>query len=547
MAEKMKTAHEDTFVLDSLPPVDEWPEMDFSGVPELSYPEKLNCGVELLDRMVERGHGSRPVLHFNGRIWTYKDLKTKADQVARVLAEDMNLKPGNRVLLRSPNNPMMVACWFGIVKAGGVVVATMPLLRAKELSYIIDKADILHGLCDVALSEEFEESRSQVSRLEHFRYFSNDGERNKDLEQAMAGKPAGFENVQTFSSDPVLIAFTSGTTGAAKGTIHFHRDVLAICDTFARYVNVVSPEDIYLGSPPLAFTFGLGALVTFPMRFGASTVMVEQFGPTTMLETIQEYGVTGLYTAPTAYRAMTGLVAEYDLSSLKSCVSAGEHIPLPTWQDWKDATGIKIIDGIGATEMLHIFISASGDEIRPGATGKAIPGYQARIVDENGDEIPIGEEGWLAVKGPTGCRYLDNPERQEKYVRKGWNITGDIFSQDEDGYFWYVARGDDMIISSGYNISGPEVETSLLAHPKVAECAVVGFPDEERGHIVKAYVVVRNPVDKTDAVIRELQDFVKADIAPYKYPRAIAFLDELPKTQTGKLQRFRLREQASPS
>lgn len=538
----------DTFVRDHLPPEELWPVRDFSGVPELAaYPEQFNCAAELLDHWVIDGRGEQPVLHFGDAVWNYGELQDKANRIARVLVEDLGVEPGNRVLLRAPNNPMLVACWMAVAKAGAVVVATMPLLRSHELAYIIDKARVRHALCDVALIDELAQAHGETQRLRHLLTFSSDGCGFQPLERAMAAKPDGFDNVDTAAEDPVLIAFTSGTTGQPKGTVHFHRDILAMCDTFARHVAHIQSHDIFTGSPPVAFTFGLGALVAFPMRFGASTVMVEQFGPTTMLETIQRHKVTGMYTAPTAYRAMLGQVGDYDLGSLTMCISAGEHLPKPTWEAWHEATGLKIIDGIGSTEMLHIFISAAGDDIRPGATGKAVPGYRACIVDRQGDPLPIGEEGWLAVQGPTGCRYLAAIDKQRAYVKKGWNITGDIYRQDEEGYFWYVARGDDMIVSAGYNISGPEVENCLLAHPQVAECGVVAAPDEERGHIVKAYVVLREGAVGDAAMVKTLQNYVKQEIAPYKYPRAIEFRGSLPRTQTGKLQRFRLREEAQQS
>ena len=542
----------DRFVHDRLPPKELWPELDFSTLPELAaYPERLNCAVELLDRAVAGGDGGggfadRPVLHFGEVVWTYRDLLDRADRIARVLVDDLGLEPGNRVLLRAPNNPMLVACWFGVVKAGGVVVATMPLLRGKEIATLIERADIRHGLCDRQLDADWEAARALEPRLEHVRYFSADGSGDDELERAMAGKAPGFGGVDTAGDDPVLIAFTSGTTGKPKGTVHFHRDVLAICDTFPRHLIHVRPDDVFVGSPPLAFTFGLGALVLFPMRYGASTVMVERFGPTTMLEVVERYRCTGTYTSPTGYRAMAPHVKDFDVASLRVSVSAGEHLPAATFELWERATGVKIVDGIGATEMLHIFISAAGDDIRPGSTGKAIPGYRARLVDADGQPVEPGPDGvaqgWLAVQGPTGCRYLDDVERQRGYVKDGWNLTGDIYRRDADGYFWYVARADDMIISSGYNISGPEVENSLLGHEAVAECAVVGDPDPDRGQVVKAFVVLRDGFAAGDAMVEALQNHVKGDIAPYKYPRRIDFVRELPKTQTGKLQRFRLRE-----
>lgn len=517
--------------------------MDYGVLPELAaYPPQINVADDLLDRHVREGRGARAALHFEGAMWTYAALQARANQIARVLTEDMNLSPGNRVLLRAPNNPMLVAAWFAVLKAGGICVTTMPMLRASELVHIVNKAQVSHALCDSALAEDLDKAMEQTEVLRHLMHFSADGRGGNSLEAAMSGKPDTFDNTDTAADDVALIAFTSGTTGGSKGTVHFHRDVLAIADLFPRHTIEIKPSDVFAGSPPLAFTFGLGALVVFPMRHGASSVMVERFGPDTMLETIGRYRCTGIYTAPTAYRAMLPKVSGYDLASLRLCVSAGEHLPQATWEAWRDATGIRIVDGIGATELLHIFVSAAGDDIRPGATGKAIPGYAARIVDDEGRPIIGPGEGRLAVRGPTGCRYLADPERQQGYVLDGWNLTGDVYRRDADGYLYYVARADDMIISAGYNIAGPEVENALLSHPAVQECAAVGVADEARGQIVKAFVVLRTGQSGDAAMVKALQDHVKKEIAPYKYPRAIDFVETLPKTQTGKVQRFKLRD-----
>lgn len=532
------TAHIDTFARSNLPPRNQWPELVFE-LPELQYPERLNCAVELLDRMVDAGHGERVAIRSPTASWTYRQLLEQANRIAHVLRDDLQLVPGNRVLLRGPNNMMMAACWLAVIKAGGIAVATMPLLRARELKTIIDKARVSLALCDSRLQEELGLAQAQCPDLKRAVLFNDD--RPESLEARLRDKPATFDNVETALDDIALIAFTSGTTGQPKGTMHFHRDVMAMCDCFPR--SILKPEagDIFCGTPPLAFTFGLGGMLCFPLRYGASTVLVEKLMPDTLLKTIQDFKATTCFTAPTFWRQMAGLAKDYDLSSLKKCVSAGEALPDSTRQLWKQATGIEIIDGIGATEMIHIFISHTPESVRRGATGYAIPGYQARIVDDEGHPLPAGTVGRLAVKGPTGCRYLAD-ERQKIYVRDGWNLTGDAYRMDEDGYFFYQARTDDMIISAGYNIAGPEVEDALLAHPAVSECAVVGVPDEERGQLVKAFVVLRSGYEGTAELVKEMQAFVKAAIAPYKYPRAIAFVSELPKTETGKLQRFRLRE-----
>jgi 2-aminobenzoate-CoA ligase len=539
------SAHTDTFCRDQLPPPDLWPRMDFGVLRELAYPSQLNCATELLDRRVEEGDGDRTAFLIPGGRWTYRDVLEMANRIAHVLVDDLGVVPGNRVLLRGPNSPMVVACWFAIVKVGAVVVCTMPLLRVRELTYIADKAEISLALCDARFAPECETAMGQTSagaprpggRTVHFASDAADS-----LETMMIGKPATFANCDTAADDTVLIAFTSGTTGNAKGTMHFHRDVLAICDCFPRSVAKLSRDDICCGSPPFAFTFGLGGLVLFPMRLGAASLLLEQAAPPQLIAGIHEHKPTVCWTSPTAYRAMLGMLDRYDISSLTKCVSAGEHLPRPTFEAWEKATGVRIIDGIGATEMLHIFISASGDDIRPGSTGRVVPGYEARCIDATGSEVPRGEIGRLAVRGPTGCRYLGDLERQRGYVENGWNVTGDSFRQDDEGYFWYVARTDDMIITGGHNVSGAEVENVLLEHRAVQECGVVAAPDEDRGHVVKAFIVVRAGVAATPELARELQDFVKAEIAPYKYPRRIEFVEKLPRTDTGKLQRFRLRE-----
>ena len=537
MAEK--TGHVDRFCAEMLPPEELWPVRDWSGIPELAYPDWMNCAGELLDSMIESKRGTRTVFRYPGGTWTYQELFETANRIARVLVEDLGLVPGNRVLLRGPNNPMMAACWFAVIKAGGVVVCTMPLLREREIRYIADKAKIDIALVDSRFAEECEAgfAARNGSRVVHF-----NSDKSGALEKLMEKKSASFTNHRTAADDIALIAFTSGTTGEGKGTMHSHRDVMAITDCFPRYILEPSADDLFCGSPPLAFTYALGGLLLFPMRFGASSLLLENATPPHLLQAIEEYKPSVCFTAPTAYRAIHGLLAGRDVSSLRKCVSAGETLPRSVFDMWRDATGLRIIDGIGATEMLHIFISAAGDDIRPGSTGKVVPGYQAKVVDENGADVPAGRIGRLAVRGPTGCRYLDNIPQQKKYVEKGWNLTGDSYKVDEDGYFWYQARTDDMIISGGYNIAGPEVENVLLEHEAVQECAVVGQPDEDRGHIVKAVIVLRQGHAGDDRLVKELQDFVKERIAPYKYPRAIEFSELLPRTATGKLQRYRLRE-----
>lgn len=537
-----RSAHVDTFARDNLPPADQWPEFIFEG-PGLQFPERLNCAAELLDRRVAMGEGGRTCLvAADGRRWTYAELQAEANRIAHVLVQDLGLVPGNRVLLRGPNHPELAACWFGVMKAGGIAVGTMPLLRARELTQMTTKAQVTHALCDARLADELKAAQAGCPTLKHLVLYG--GGAADSLEALAANKPAQFDTVDTAAEDTCLIAFTSGTTGVPKGTMHFHRDVMAACACWPPHVLRAQPDDVFIGSPPLAFTFGLGGLLLFPMSIGASTVLLEKATPDALLPAIAKHRATVCFTSPTAYRAMAAQVAQHDVSSLRKCVSAGEALPAATRLLWKQATGIEMIDGIGATEMLHIFISADEAHARPGATGYPVPGYRACVLDDAGRELPRGQVGRLAVKGPTGCRYLAD-ERQKNYVHDGWNLTGDAYLVDTDGQFVYQARTDDMIVSSGYNIAGPEVEGALLLHPAVAECGVVGVPDAERGQLVKAYVVLKPGHEANLAMVRTLQDFVKQTIAPYKYPRAIEFRSSLPRTETGKLQRFRLRQEAS--
>jgi len=529
------SAHVDTFTRDNLPPRSTWPEFLFTG-PGLHYPDLINCATELLDRHVTAGAGARRCVVTDTETWTYADLLAKSNQVAHLLIDEVGLVPGNRVLLRGPNNPWLVAAWFGVLKAGGVAVTTMPLLRSGELRTMADIAEPNVAICDHRFTEDLE--RAGIPGLTAIPY---GGPGAGDLTALAARRPADFENAATAADDVCMLAFTSGTTGRPKATMHFHRDVLAIADTFSRNMLRPAPDDLFTASPPLGFTFGLGQSVVFPLRAGAATLLIEQPSPARLLEAVERHGVTVLATAPTAYRAMVTDLKAVHLESLRACVSAGETLPRATWEAVNEASGIRIIDGIGSTEMLHIFISAAEDEIRPGTTGRAVPGYVAEVQDPDGKAVPDGELGRLAVKGPTGCRYLRG-DRQTTYVRDGWNITGDVYVRDADGYFHYQARADDMIISAGYNIAGPEVEEALLRHRAVAEAAVIGVPDESRGMVVKAVVVLRPGAELGPDPAKTLQDFVKGEIAPYKYPRVIEFAETLPRTATGKLQRFRLRD-----
>jgi 2-aminobenzoate-CoA ligase len=533
------SAHVDTFCRDNLPPDGLWPDLRFT-LPALRYPERLNAAAELLDATADARGGGRPCLLAPGSTWSYADVVRISNQIAWVLTDELGLQPGNRVLLRGPNSPWLAASLLAVLKAGGVAVPTMPLLRSAELAALCQIAQPRLALCDHRLAGEL-----QAAGVEGLRIVGYGGDGPGDLVQRTGPLPRNFAAVDTAADDVAVILFTSGTTGRPKAAMHFHRDLLAIADTFSEHVLRPRPDDLFTGTPPLAFAYGLGGMLVFALRVGAATLLLERANPAELADQIAARSATVCSATPTAYRAMLAAGKASQLRGLRRAVSAGEHLPESTWQTFSELTGVKIIDGIGSTELLHIFISSADDEIRPGSTGRPVPGYEAAVLDGDGKAVPDGEPGALAVKGPTGCRYLAD-DRQRSYVRDGWNLTGDTYIRDADGYFWYQARSDDMIVSGGYNIAGPEIENVLLGHPDVAECGVVGLPDEARGQVVTAFIVLRDSAAGSDVKAAELQDYVKQRIAPYKYPRSVRFVTELPRTNTGKLQRFRLRE-ASPS
>lgn len=543
MPELSPTGHVDTFTRDHLPPDDQWPTLLLDH-PDLVYPDRMNCAEELLDRTVQRLGPDRPGILGEHESWTYGELAEHVNRICHVLVSEMGVQPGNRVLLRGPNSPWLAACWLAILRVGGVVVTVVPVARSGELATILRAAQATHAVCDHRFRTDLDAAIEEVAQDPEgpaTQVLTYGGDQPTDLVHRAARHDTHFTAVRVAADDACMIAYTSGTTGVPKGCVHFHRDVLAIADTFSRHVLRPRPDDVFAGSPPFAFTFGLGGLLIFPLRAGAATLLMERAGPKELLRGIEQRGVSVLFTAPTAYRAMLAEGAGDHLSGLRRCVSAGEHLPEATWQAWREATGIRIIDGIGATEMLHIFVSAADDDIRPGATGRPVPGFEAAVLDEKGNRLPDGEPGLLAVRGPVGCRYLADP-RQQNYVRDGWNYTGDTYLRDADGYLWYRARSDDMVVSAGYNIAPAEVEEALLSAPEVAEVAVVGVPDDERGSVVAAFVVAAPSTGADTELAEKLRDHVKTRIAPYKAPRVVRFVPELPRTVTGKLQRFKLRE-----
>ncbi|MEE2655114.1 MAG: AMP-binding protein [Pseudomonadota bacterium] len=538
---KTPSSHIDTFIIDNMPPENLWPEMDYSVLSELaSYPERMNVATELLDKMAAQGCADKPIIYFKDEIWTYENLMHYSNQIANVLVEDYGMVSGERILLRSGNHPMLIASWFAILKAGGIAIATMPVLRERELVYMIKKAKVNLAISDIKLAEDIEAAGRQTDDLRNILYFGS--EDYDSLNKAMANKSSTFDNIDTSACDPCVIGFTSGSTGTPKGTLHFHRDILAVADTFIRYVVKIRSDDIVCGSPQIAFLYGLCAYMTDTMRFGASTVVVERATPEVLLETIEKYKATVCFSTPSGYKLMLDEIGKYDTSSLRLCIAGGEPLAPAVFHQWEEKTGIKIINGLGISELLHIFISASGDDIRPGLIGKAVPGFEVRVVDENFNDTLPGEIGQMIVKGPNGCRYLDDIERQKSYIRDGWNLSGDLCIRDEEGYFSYEARTDDMILTGGYNVSGLEVEAVLMEHEAVREVAVVGSPDKDRGQIVKAFIELKDKNLAGEDLITELQNFVKSQISAFKYPRAIEFLGGLPHTPTGKIQRGALRQ-----
>ncbi|MEC7463727.1 MAG: AMP-binding protein [Pseudomonadota bacterium] len=535
------TSHVDTFIRDNMPGPELWPEMDYSVLPELSaYPARFNVAEVLIDQQVDAGFADTPALIFEENTWTYKELMHRANRIANVLVEDYSFIPGERVLIRSGNHPMLIASWLAVLKAGGVAITTMPVLRERELVYMIGKAKVRLAISHNELAGDIDKAQNAAPDLEHILYFGAD--RPDTLEKAMEAKSENFDNIDTAADDPAIIGFTSGSTGTPKGTLHFHRDILAAADCFIGHVVKIQPGDIVCGSPQIAFLYGLCAFIADTFRFGATAVLLERGTPEAVLQTIEKHKATICFSTPSGYKLMLDKARDYDLSSLRECVGGGEPLLPAIFNEWKEITGVEMINGLGISELLHIFISASGDEIKPGAIGKAVPGFEVRVVDKNFKDVRPGETGLMIVKGPNGCRYLDDLEKQKAYIQEGWNKSGDLCRIDEDGYFYYEARTDDMILTGGYNVSGLEVEAVLLEHPKVREAAVVGTPDKDRGQIVKAFIILKEKGQFDDDSVTELQDFVKSQISAFKYPRAVEFVDELPLTATGKIQRGALRQ-----
>lgn len=538
------SAHVDRYVYSLMPPPESWPVFDYSGDGLAGLPDYLNAAAWLIDSAVAEGHGSKAVMHFEGRSWSYRHLLEQANRIARVLVEDYGLVPGTRVLLRSGNCPMLAACWLAVLKAGGICVTTMPLLRSDELRFILDRVRIRIALCDVSLAGELEDAKRSADTLERIACFTPVGEvtsRSADLERAMECKPASFANVRTAADDIALITFTSGTTGNPKAAVHFHRDIAAITECYPR-VDEIRPDDVVCGSPSVAFTFGLAVFLIYPLRYRAAVAYLRRPAPDQILGAVEQYGATSLYCVPTSYRQMLEGLDRFNIGTLRKCVSSGENMPLPLWEAWRQQTGLRLVNGFGATELMCTVLSESATVDRTGSTGRPTPGYTIRLIDDEGQALPLNSKGRIAIRGPTGCRYLDDLDQQRTFVQDGWNVTGDIFVRDGDGFFWYVDRSDDIIVSAGYNISPQEVERAMVAHPLVRECAVVGVDDARRGKLVRACVVLNEGASPCADTVRALQDFVKNRIAPYKYPRDIRFYDELPKTHTGKIQRRRLRQ-----
>ncbi|MBI2994594.1 MAG: AMP-binding protein [Gammaproteobacteria bacterium] len=537
------SAHADRFLYTMMPPRETWPVFDYSAGRLAGFPDYMNAAQALLDAAVEGGFGDKPVFHFERQSWSYSQLQEHVDRIARVLVEDYGLVPGNRVLLRSGNCPMLAACWLAVLKAGGIGITTMPLLKAQELVFILDRVRVRLALCEETLVDELAAAARSAGTLEKIACFAplgSAGPRTAELDRAVASKTAGFAAVKTAADDIAIVTFTSGTTGKPKAAVHFHRDLLAIAECYPR-AYTVDADEVVCGSPSMAFTYGLAVLLIYPLRYRATVAYVSRPTPEHILRAVEQHRVTSLYGVPTSYHQLLDGLDRFDITSLRKCASSGENLQTPLWEAWRERTGIRLVNGFGATELICTVLSESLAVDRIGSTGKAVPGYTARLIDKEGDPLPLNSRGRLAIRGPTGCRYLDDLKQQKAFVVDGWNVTSDLFVQDGDGYFWYVDRTDDMIVSSGYNISPQEVERALAAHPLVRECAVVGVDDAARGKLVRACVVLHDPERATPQTIAELQEFVKHRIAPYKYPRDVRFYTELPKTHTGKIQRQRLR------
>ncbi len=538
------SAHTDQFIYTMMPPTESWPVFDYFEKPLCDYPDYMNAADILLDTATRKEFADKPIFHFDGQSWSYRQLLDTVNRIARVLVEDYGLVPGNRVLMRSGNNPMLAACWLAVLKAGGICVTTMPLLKPDELVFILNRVRIRFALCEESLADDLETAAESAEDLEQVAIFTPLGNAKShiaNLDRDIEQKTGGFRAVRTAADDAALIAFTSGTTGNPKATLHFHRDIIAVSDCYPR-VHTVEADDIICGSPSLAFTYGLAVFLIYPLRFGATVVMVPRPTPDQILEAIQRHRVNSLYAVPTSFSQMLEIVDQYDISSLRKCGSSGENLQMPIWEAWRERAGQRLVNGYGSTEFMCTVLSDSLSVDRVGSSGKAVPGYTAMLVDADGQALPINAKGRLAVRGPTGCRYLDDLEHQQAFVRDGWNLTSDVFVQDGDGYFWFVDRSDDMIISAGYNISPQEVERAMILHPLIRECAVVGVNDANRGKLVRACVVLHDTALATPETVIKLQEFVKHRIAPYKYPRDVRFYDELPKTQTGKIQRHRLQD-----
>jgi len=534
------SAHSDRFIYSMMPPEETWPVFDYSREPLSRYPDQINVTEVLLDNAIVKGIADKPAMHFEGITWSYRHLRQMVDKIARVLVEDYGLVPGNRVLMRSGNNPMLAACWLAVLKAGGICITTMPLLKAEELDFIVNRVKVRLALCEQSLADELIAANC-LERISYFTPLGTGSSRSADLDRAVQDKSAGFSPVRTAADDIAVIAFTSGTTGKPKAAVHAHRDLIAISDCYPR-IHTIDRDEVICGSPSMAFTYGLAAFLIYPLRYGATVVYVTRPTPENVLSAVERQGVTSLYCVPTSYRQMLDGLDQFDISSLRKCASSGENLQTPLWEAWHERTGIRLVNNFGATELICSVLSESLAVVKVGSSGRAVPGYTARLVDAEGHPLPFNASGRLAIRGPTGCRYLDDIERQRAFVQDGWNVTSDVFVQDADGYFWFVDRADDMIVSSGYNISPQEVERALTEHPLVKECAVVGIGDTKRGKLVRACVVLTDPARASKKTVAALQDFVKHRIAPYKYPRDVRFLDELPKTHTGKIQRARLRK-----
>ncbi len=531
------------------PPRELWPRFGLDFPEAREWPAKLNIAEVLVDDNLKRG--DKPAILYEDRQIKYRELQLMINKFGNAL-KVLDVKPYDRVMLRLPNIPEFIVSSLAVQKLGAVSVPTFTLLKAKELSYIASDCEAKVLITTPSLLEDVEKAKGELKTIRHivladakpseveapyiaFDYLMD------DFKEA-----TGLEPVRVDQDEVTLLLYTSGTTGPPKGCIHTHRHYLAVADCYAKNVLQAREDDVWGGPPTMAFAYGHTGLICNPLRHGATTSLVGsgRFEPASMFQLIEKHGISVFYGVPTAYRTMVALKHErgkYDFSSLRVCVTAGEPCPPSLYYTIKEFFGCEVLEHMGCTELFNGFISTRFGQVKPGSMGLAVPGYDVRILGDDGNEVKTGEVGHLAVAGPIGIRYWKLPEKQAESVRNGWNHTGDMAYKDEEGFFWFASRSDDIIKTAAYRVSPHEVEEALIKHGAVAEAGVIGVPDLERGQIIKAFIVLKPDHKPSSRLEEELRVFVKDQIAPYKAPKEVEFVKELPKTETGKIRRAELK------